>query len=357
MDRFRLNNFDLLRLLAALQVVFGHSIELTNLSMEQSHLFQFIHAIPGVPLFFFISGFLISKSYETQPQIQNYTLNRVLRIFPGLWFCLLISLILIYFSGYQSDAFTFTNFSIWLLGQMSFIHFYHPEFFKGYGIGVLNGSLWTIGIELQFYIITPLLYKFLFKKGNINKKLFILILIFMCLNLWFYQYRSEYHEHLAYKLFGVTFVPYFYMFLVGVFFQKNFELFYKYLAGKGIIIFLVYLIYSYILYSQYNIKLSNGIGPWLFFPLACMVFSLAYTSVSISHKLLKHQDISYGLYIYHMPVVNTFIYLSGDWRFSNEWTTILTIMVLTASLAIFSWFTIEKPALRLKKKAFFSLQN
>ena len=62
MDKFRLNNFDLLRLLAALQVVFGHAVELTDLSMEQSSLFQFIHAIPGVPLFFFISGFLISKS-------------------------------------------------------------------------------------------------------------------------------------------------------------------------------------------------------------------------------------------------------------------------------------------------------
>jgi peptidoglycan/LPS O-acetylase OafA/YrhL len=324
--------------------------------MANSHLFQFIHAIPGVPLFFFISGFLISKSYEINSNIKNYGLNRVLRIFPGLWFCLIVSILLILFSGYQSTDFSYSDFSIWFLGQISFIHFYHPEFLKGYGIGVLNGSLWTIGIELQFYILTPFLYKWFFTKGNINKKLIILILIFMCINLWFYQYRADYRDLLIYKLFGVTFAPYFYMFLVGVLFQKNFDFLYKYLSGKGLIAFLVYLIYAYILYSQYNIKLSNDIGPWLFFPLACMVFSLAYTAVNLSPRLLKHQDVSYGLYIYHMPVVNTFIFLVAEWRFSNEWATVAIILFSTMLFATFSWFTIEKTALNLKKKAVFPVK-
>tara|TARA_R110001583_G_scaffold185149_1_gene345106 strand:- start:12547 stop:13620 length:1074 start_codon:yes stop_codon:yes gene_type:complete len=357
MDKFRLNNFDLLRLIAALQVVFGHSIELTDLSMAHSPLFQFIHAIPGVPLFFFISGFLISKSYEINPKTKNYAVNRVLRIFPGLWFCLLVSLLFIAISGYQAATFTYSDFSVWFLGQISFIHFYHPEFLNGYGIGVLNGSLWTIGIELQFYIITPFLYKWFFNKGDINKKLIILILIFMLINLWFYQYRSNYRDLLAYKLFGVTFAPYFYMFLVGVLCQKNFNFLYGYLSGKGPVIFGLYLAYAYILYSQYNIKLGNDIGPWLFFPLACMVFSLAYTGVNLSRKLLKHQDISYGLYIYHMPVVNTFIFLAADWRFTNQWATVAIILFSTIVLATFSWFVIEKPALNLKKKAFFPVNK
>jgi len=353
MDKFRINNFDILRLLAALQVVFGHSIELTDLSMGRSNLFQFIHAIPGVPLFFFISGFLISKSYEVNPKIRNYAINRILRIFPGLWFCLVISLLLILISGYQTTAFTYSDFSIWFLGQISFIHFYHPDFLKGFGIGVLNGSLWTIGIELQFYILTPLLYKWFFSKGNVNKKLIILILIFMFINLWFYQYRADYRDLIAYKLFGVTFAPYFYMFLVGIFCQKNFELLYKYFSNKGLILFGLYLTYAYILYSQFDITLGNGIGPWLFFPLAAMVFSLAYTSVNLSRCLLKHHDISYGLYIYHMPVVNTFIFIAAEWRFSNEWLTVMIILFSTIFLAIFSWFTIERSALNLKRKAFF----
>jgi len=356
MDKFRLNNFDLLRLLAALQVVFGHAVELTDLSMEQSSLFQFIHAIPGVPLFFFISGFLISKSYEINPKIKNYAVNRILRIFPGLWFCLIISLLLILCSGYQSTAFSYRDFSIWFLGQVSFIHFYHPEFLKGYGIGVLNGSLWTIGIELQFYIITPLLYKRFFTKGNVNQKLIILILIFMSINLWFYQYRLDYRDLLVYKIVGVTFAPYFYMFLVGIFCQKNFDLLYQYFSGKGLALFSLYLTYTYILYSQYHATLGNGIGPWLFFPLACMVFSLAYTRVNLSRNLLKHQDISYGLYIYHMPVVNTLIFLAADWRFSNEWVTVAIILFSTIFLATFSWFAIEKPSLNLKKKAFFPVE-
>jgi peptidoglycan/LPS O-acetylase OafA/YrhL len=259
-------------------------------------------------------------------------------------------------SGYQSTAFSYSDFSLWFLGQISFIHFYHPDFLKEYGIGVLNGSLWTIGIELQFYILTPLLYKWFFTKGNINKKLITLIFIFMCINLWFYQYRADYRDLLVYKLFGVTFAPYFYMFLVGVFCQKNFNVLYRHLSGRGLIAFTLYLTYAYILYSQFHFTLGNGIGPWLFIPLACMIFSLAYTAVNISKSLLKHQDISYGLYIYHMPVLNTFIFLAADWRFSNEWATVAIILFSTVFLATLSWFTIERAALNLKKKAFFPIK-
>ena len=34
----------------------------------------------------------------------------------------------------------------------------HPDFLRGYGVGVLNGSLWTIPVELQFYALVPLIY-------------------------------------------------------------------------------------------------------------------------------------------------------------------------------------------------------
>jgi len=357
-DQFRINNFDLLRLIAALQVVFGHSIELTDLSLEGNYFFQFIHAIPGVPLFFFISGFLISKSYEVNPNIKNYAINRGLRIFPGLWFCFIISIMLVYLSGYNFPNFSLREFSYWSIGQLSFIHFYHPEFMNDFGIGVLNGSLWTIGIELQFYIITPFIYHFfLGNEKKTNRNLFILIIIFLFINFWFYHFRADYKELLWYKLLGVTFTPYFYMFLVGVFFQKNFCYFYKYLNNKGIMLFFLYIGYAFILYCLLNVKLGNGIGPWLFFPLACLVFSLAYSSVNCSKKLLRHQDISYGIYIYHMSIVNTAIYLFSDWRFSNEIYTVTIIMISTILFATFSWFFIEKTSLAVKKKAFFPIEK
>jgi peptidoglycan/LPS O-acetylase OafA/YrhL len=59
----RENNFDLLRLFAALQVVIWHSIEHLQLDMDiVRNIIQHFH---GVPVFFTISGFLIAGSYIT----------------------------------------------------------------------------------------------------------------------------------------------------------------------------------------------------------------------------------------------------------------------------------------------------
>lgn len=41
---------------------------------------------------------------------------------------------------------------------MSVVQFYNPDLLRGYGVGVLNGSVWTIPVELQYYAVLPLLY-------------------------------------------------------------------------------------------------------------------------------------------------------------------------------------------------------
>ncbi len=55
-----------------------------------------------------------------------------------------------------------TTFWAWLAGQVSFLQFFNPEQFRGFGIGVANGALWTITVELQFYVFIPLLYATVF---------------------------------------------------------------------------------------------------------------------------------------------------------------------------------------------------
>ena len=70
-DRFRINNFDLIRLFAALQVVFWHFID--GLIADPHSSWHWIVSkiwamFPGVPIFF-ISGFLISRSYESNSRL------------------------------------------------------------------------------------------------------------------------------------------------------------------------------------------------------------------------------------------------------------------------------------------------
>jgi peptidoglycan/LPS O-acetylase OafA/YrhL len=80
----RRNNFDLLRLAAALQVVHAHASEHLHIAYGAAGRIvnDVLLLFPGVPVFFVISGFLISMSYERSDDIAGYARNRVLRIFP-----------------------------------------------------------------------------------------------------------------------------------------------------------------------------------------------------------------------------------------------------------------------------------
>jgi peptidoglycan/LPS O-acetylase OafA/YrhL len=55
--------------------------------------------------------------------------------------------------------------------------------------------------------------------------------------------------------------------------------------------------------------------------------------------------ISYGLYLWHLPVT---IALSG--HISNHWLLTLAVTVVTVPAAIVSWIVVESPALRLKQR-------
>lgn len=76
----RKNNLEWLRLIFAMQVVLAHA---ANHLESGFKLPGFMSNFPGVPAFFFVSGFLIYPSYLNSPG-KRYFENRFLRLFPGL---------------------------------------------------------------------------------------------------------------------------------------------------------------------------------------------------------------------------------------------------------------------------------
>jgi peptidoglycan/LPS O-acetylase OafA/YrhL len=75
-----------------------------------------------------------------------------------------------------------------------------------------------------------------------------------------------------------------------------------------------------------------------------LVLKLAYIKPKLSNKLLKDNDISYGIYIYHMPLVNLFLFFNLTEKI--DW--LLLAIFGTLILATLSWFLLERPCLGLK---------
>ena len=96
----RINNLDIIRFIAATLVVFSHSYPLTlgNNGSEPFAVFsngQMTFGELAVSIFFVISGFLITQSYDRSKDLIYYMKARTLRIFPGLIFCVILTVFLL----------------------------------------------------------------------------------------------------------------------------------------------------------------------------------------------------------------------------------------------------------------------
>lgn len=348
----RTNNFDLIRLLAALQVVVLHGQG--HLRVPPTPWFDGVRQamvyFPGVPVFFLISGFLIAMSYDNSPDAGTFFRKRLLRIYPGLWASLLVTLGLLALFGFLGGAaLGRPSFWAWVLGQVSFVQFYTPDFLRGFGVGTPNGSLWTITVELQFYLAVPLLLGGL--GALVGPAVRNLVLTGLGVASWLaFVHLETSPDTFANKLLGVSLLPYFFNFLAGILFYAYFPRLYPLIRGKCGWWLAGYAACMAVFSGRLQL-FGEPFEPSLYalaalVLLAFTVFSVAFSFPTLSEKLLRGVDVSYGVYIYHMLVVNTLVEVGWTGRVSY-W-----ILAILASLTLgyLSWTYVEKRFIRLKKK-------
>lgn len=344
----RQNNFDLIRLFAAFQVAILHlngHLKINSPGILWQGFLKCIRPFPGVPIFFTISGFLIFASYDNNQSLKKYFKNRYLRIYPLIYVITIITTILLIISA--TGAVSFKSLIIWFIGQVTIFQYYTPDALRYFGVGTPNGALWTIPVELEFYLLVPLLY-FLNKKfGNI-----VLVMLALC-SFVVYTYIPKSSLPIVYKkLFEVSILYYLLHFTVGIFLYLYFGKIKKYFENKGliwlgiyIIFFLIFDRYAHLYHDLYSPNLMGVVADII---LGLAILSLAYTKPGVSHKVLKGNDYSYGVYVIHMVVVNIMFELS----LMHSFWFLVAGLVSVFTIAFFSWRYVEKPALALKNKSY-----
>lgn len=158
----RANNFDLIRLGAALLVLFSHAFVLTGHAADEPAARLLRHVTDGggaaVGAFFVLSGFLIARSAVVHPW-RDYLRARALRIYPAFAAAVLVQALVLGPAvsvlgpgAYLGAAETW--------GAVGRALLFSPRpglpgVFEGNPLpGVVNGSLWTLRVEVVCYAAT-----------------------------------------------------------------------------------------------------------------------------------------------------------------------------------------------------------
>lgn len=166
----RLAILDTVRAFAVLAVVVHHTWYVAgspalpvDLGVKTISLgFAFSGAGLGVDIFFVLSGFLLSMPWHRaelkgapRPALGRYFLRRFLRIVPPYWFMLLVMGLLLAGTTIPWTAIGSSDGLEALLAHVFFVQYLFPA--TSGGFAAVNGSVWTLTIEMIFYIVLPLM--------------------------------------------------------------------------------------------------------------------------------------------------------------------------------------------------------
>jgi peptidoglycan/LPS O-acetylase OafA/YrhL len=321
------NNFNLLRLIAAWLVIYGHAWAITatpggDLIAQLTRL-KFAGGV-AVDVFFVISGFLIAASLQRN-SLRNYVVSRALRILPGLAACVLLSVLVLgplltrSADYWQPQAWRY----FWVNASLWSTEYFLPGVFETLPNHAINGSLWTLPIEARLYLA-------LMVAGAVG-----LLTTRRYTPLWLLALGGAYayavHRHpLPDALSNYTWCTAY--FITGTALWLN-----RARVRLSWIALLVLVIVA---------AFARG-KPWFHVPYFVLVcYGTLFLAFVPPLPRIRHHDLSYGLYLYGWPSGQLVQQFSPGGPLHNTfWATLLALVLAAAS-----WFLVERPAMALKRR-------
>lgn len=337
------NAFNFLRILAASAVLYSHSYALLGLE-EPIPVPGQTYGSLAVALFFAISGFLVSQSWDRDPALQRFFLRRGLRIFPGLLVVVLLTSLLL------GPVFTTAPLPEYFLSGSPWNYIWQGALTLGSPplLGVFdsnpyprapNGSLWTLRYEILMYLFLALFGRII---ATARLKWVYPTAAFFLGTVWVIASSSE--------LTPIK-VPFLWRLQTEFYVERIAYLGAFFFAGATMYVFrrqmkLSGLVAGMMLIPLLTIDnaLVSMVALWIAIPYVAIVF--AYKAPAI-FRLFNGADYSYGVYIYAYPIQQAVSLIGSQSGFTWIWALIISgsITLLFAGL---SWHFIEKPALALK---------
>jgi peptidoglycan/LPS O-acetylase OafA/YrhL len=338
----RQNNFDALRLLAAISVIFSHSFLIAQGTQDREPLIlltdnQSILGLASVFVFFAISGFLVTQSFEQTPNPLHFLAKRTLRIFPGVFMATLVSAFVFgplvtnlplgaYLSQPEPYQYVVGN---TLLDQT--VHELPGLRFVDNPVGLeINGSLWTLRLEYAMYLMVLVLG--VLRWLTLRSAILLLAFGVACLRFgmldelerwgWLFHLLSDWGWLVGFFAAGMV--------LYKLRHTRIFDGRVALLALAGLVL---------------SIPLRQFIA--LFPVFGCyLALWLALSPRLPVIRAARFGDLSYGLYIYGWPVEQMVMWLSGGR--APWWQVFLIALPSASAIAFLSWHLVESPMLRLK---------
>ncbi|WP_067047330.1 acyltransferase family protein [Methanofollis ethanolicus] len=328
-SRRHANNFDFLRLSAALVIIVSHAYALQiGYGAIPGNSPAVLVGQAALASLFVTSGYLIPQSWMAQPDVKRFFWKRSLRVFPALVPALIFTFLLI---GPVATTLPLTDYVMTLLSPFTLASF--GSVWNGSALGLfqsnpvtfVNASLWTIPVEFVMYILVALLGV----AGLLRRKDVLLALIAIDFAIWMVVSGDP----------GLAKVRFTLYFLIGAYLAVHHPD-HRYDPRTAAVLAVVLVAASQ---TPYVLFLAFVAVPYI-------VLAVAHLGVPAMNRFGNRGDFSYGIYIYAYPIQQMIVLYLGTsmplWLFSG-----LSVL-LTFPLAYASWHLVEKKALALKQIGF-----
>ncbi|MBF5007157.1 acyltransferase family protein [Diaphorobacter caeni] len=340
------NNFNLLRLLAAVAVLFSHGAYLYHLQMPIPFMGHSLGSA-AVCVFFVISGYLIAQSWERSAGWSDFVIRRVARIYPGLICATVFSIAVIGAlmttwpqAAYWSSPVTWANFVNNAAG-LATVQVLPGVFENNPFARAVNGSLWTIRYELAMYLLLALVSLTLIRWWRWA----YLAMALSLAAIWLLATAFDWPDAPAaapqwfkelWSLRQITSLGVY--FFVGSAWAK---------AGWGVRWWHGLVGVAALTAARCSSEFMwVQMGVWV--GLSCLTMYLAFAGAAWIRGQPR-ADLSYGTYIYAFPIQQAVTEVS----LAHGWSLAVCVglsLVLTLGLATLSWFLVEKPALEWTRR-------